>query len=89
MISCSEFLAEIGNYLDGELNPELRRELEAHLAHCRTCQVVVDTTRKTLKIVTESGEMDLSEALPEPLVAKIMDRVRAKPTGESDGGAGS
>lgn len=86
MISCSQFLAEMGNYLDGELSPELRRELVAHLAHCRTCQVVVDTTRKTLKIVTESGETDLSEALPESLVAKIMEKVRAKTGGGADGG---
>jgi anti-sigma factor RsiW len=34
MVSCNEFLAEFGNFLDGELNTELRRELEAHLAHC-------------------------------------------------------
>lgn len=84
MVSCSEFLAEFGNYMDGEAGADLRRELEAHLAHCRTCQVILDSTRKTLKIVTESGELDLSEPLPEPLVVKIMEKVRSRQSGDSD-----
>jgi anti-sigma factor RsiW len=87
MVSCNEFLAEFGNFLDGELNMELRRELEAHLAHCRTCQVIVDSTRKTLKIVTESGEFDFAETLPEPLVARIMNRVRANSSGKAGTGS--
>lgn len=78
MISCSQFLAELGDYLEGDLTAELRRELEVHLAQCNTCQVLVDSTRKTLKIVTESGELDLSETLPEPIVTKIMERIHAK-----------
>lgn len=79
MVSCAEFLAELGDYLDGYLTAELRRELEIHLAQCTTCQVIVDSTRKTLRIMTESGELDLSEALPEPIVARIMKRIGAKP----------
>jgi len=77
MVSCSEFLAELGAYLEGEASAELRRELERHLAHCVTCQVIADSTAKTLKIVTESGELDLSEELPERVVGQIMDRIRA------------
>jgi anti-sigma factor RsiW len=78
MISCSQFLAELGDYLEGDLTAELRRELEVHLAQCNTCQVLVDSTRKTLTIVTESGELDLSETLSESIVARIMKRIRAR-----------
>ncbi len=88
MVSCNEFLAELGNYLEGDVPAELRRELELHLAQCKTCQVIVDTTQKTLKLVTESGELDLSEALPQPVVAAIMKKIRAgkpePPRGDRD-----
>jgi hypothetical protein len=82
MFSCNEFLAEFGNYLEGDLATEMRRELEIHLDQCTSCQVIVDSTRKTLKIVTESGKHDLSMALPEPVVESIMERIRAKARGE-------
>lgn len=86
MLSCGQFLDEFGRYLDGDVGDDLRRELELHLAHCRTCQVLADSTGKTLRIVTEAGAIDLSESLPQPLVARIMERVeKAKP---DDAGSG-
>ena len=76
MLTCSDFLAELDAYLEGEAGADVRRELERHLAHCVSCQVIADSTAKTLKVVTESGEFDLSEELPENAVRKIMDRVK-------------
>lgn len=76
MVSCSEFLSELGAYLEGETPLEIRRELERHLAHCVTCQVIADSTAKTLKVVTESGEFDLSEELSQKVIDRIMERVR-------------
>jgi putative zinc finger protein len=76
MISCTDFIAGLGNYLEGDVAAEVRRQLESHLAHCRTCQVVYDSTRKTLQIVTESGSFDLPEAASKPIVAKVMDKIR-------------
>ena len=35
-----------------------------------------DSTRKTLRIVTDSGSFDLPETLSEPLVASVMAKVR-------------
>lgn len=76
MLSCSEFLSELTDYMEGQVPAEIRRQLEIHLSQCRTCQVIVDSTRKTVKIVTETGSVELAEPLPEPVVARIMARVR-------------
>ena len=80
MISCADFMAEIGNYLEGDVAAEVRLQLEHHLAHCQTCQVVVDSTRKTLKIVTDSGAFDLPEAAFKPITENIMARIRSQQT---------
>lgn len=77
MISCQDFITELGNLLDENVASEIRAQLEAHLAHCNTCQVLYDSTRKTLRIVTESGSFDYPEPIAEPLVTKVMDRIRA------------
>lgn len=76
MISCSDFLAQMGDYLEGEVADVVRIQIESHLAHCRTCQVIYDSSRKTVKIVTESGCFDLPEDVSRPLVSRVMERIR-------------
>jgi len=76
MISCQDFITELGNLLDDDVAVEVRESLQEHLAHCQTCQVLYDSTRKTLHIVTESGSFEYPDPIAEPLVTKIMDRIK-------------
>ena len=78
MYSCDEVMDELSNYLDDEVTAEIRREMEAHLAHCRTCQVLYDSARKTLRIVTDSSSFELPEVVSARLMSKIMAGVRSK-----------
>ena len=72
-----DFISELGNLLDEDIATEIREQLEAHLAHCNTCQVLYDSTRQTLHIVTETGSFEYPEPIAEPLVSKVMDRIRS------------
>ena len=76
MISCDEFLAEFGDYLENRISLEVRQQLELHLSQCRTCHVLYDSTRKTLKIVTESSSFELPQSVSEPIVDRIMAKLR-------------
>jgi anti-sigma factor RsiW len=78
LITCADFMAEIGNYLEGEVAAEVRLQLENHLAHCQTCHVVLDSARKTIKVVTESGSFDLPDAAAKAIAARIMARIRSE-----------
>jgi len=69
-------MTEMGNLLDGEVAAAVRLQLENHLSHCETCQVLYDSARKTLRIVTDSGSFDLPEAASRPIAEKIMARLR-------------
>lgn len=64
---------ELGDYLDGQVSAEVRRDLEEHLSRCRTCEVLVDSTRKTLRIVAENWSYEV----PAEVSAKILAKVRA------------
>jgi hypothetical protein len=77
LISCADFMAEIGNYLEGDVADEVRVQLEHHLSHCQTCTVLVDSSRKTLQIVTDTGTFDLPEATFRPIAERIMARIRS------------
>jgi anti-sigma factor RsiW len=76
MITCEEFLAEIGDYLENEVSPEVRKELELHLSQCRACHVLYDSTRKTIKIVTESSSFELPESVSDPIIDRVMAKLR-------------
>ncbi len=78
MISCTDFIAEIGNLLDNDVAGELRLHLEGHLAHCQTCQVIYDSARKTLQIVTDTGCFELPETAVKPMVDTVMAKIRAQ-----------
>jgi len=77
LITCADFMAEIGNYMEGDVADEVRHQLEHHLSHCQTCTVLVDSSRKTLKIVTDTGTFDLPDATFRPIAERIMARIRS------------
>jgi hypothetical protein len=80
MITCDEFLAEFGDYLSDRISPEVREQLNLHVSQCRTCQVLYDSTLKTLKIVTDSSSFDLPPDISEEIVDKVMSKIRASRT---------
>lgn len=55
MIDCNQIMAQLSDYLDGEVSAHTRQMVEVHLAKCRRCSLVYNTTRWTLRIITECG----------------------------------
>lgn len=78
MLTCDEFLAEFGDYVEDAASPEFRAMLEEHLHECKFCQVIVDSTRKTIRIVTDSASFTLAADKVEPIVKDVMARIRTK-----------
>jgi anti-sigma factor RsiW len=58
---CREFFNQLSEYIDGELAEPFCAELERHLAGCPDCQVVVDTTRKTVTLYRRFGQAELPQ----------------------------
>jgi hypothetical protein len=77
MITCEEFLAEFGDYLENHVSLEIRQELELHLSQCRACQVLCDSSRKTIKIVTESSSFELPQSVSDPIIERVMTKLRS------------
>ena len=75
-LACQDVQAEISNYLEDDLSPDTRRALEAHLGTCRTCRILIDSMRKTIRLVTDSGSVELPLERSSPLVGRIMTLVR-------------
>ena len=88
MVSCQQVIELLSNYLEDQATVQLRQEIEKHLAHCSTCSVLYDSTRKTLKIVTEARSFELPSGLSRRITERIMERVRSRGSGgDPDGSA--
>ena len=76
MITCEEFFAEFADYLENQVTLEVRQELELHLSQCRACHVLYDSTRKTIKIVSESDSFELPQKVFNPIIDRVMAKLR-------------
>ena len=76
MITCDEFFAEFGDYLENRVPPEVRQELELHLSQCRACHVLYDSTRKTVRIVTDSNSFELPREIADSITDRVMAKIR-------------
>jgi anti-sigma factor RsiW len=70
-ISCLEVWREISNYIDDEVDAELRARMEAHFKVCAHCLAVLDGTRNVVKLVTDGVEYSMPERFSERLYDKI------------------
>jgi len=80
MITCEEFFAEFGDYLENRVPPEVRQELELHLSQCRACHVLYDSTSKTVKIVTDSSSFELPKDVADSITDSVMAKIRKQST---------
>jgi predicted anti-sigma-YlaC factor YlaD len=80
VITCEEFFAEFGDYLENQASPEVRQELELHLSQCRACHVLYDSTRKTIRIVSESNSFELPQNIFDPIIDRVMAKLRTDPS---------
>lgn len=60
---CHELLGQLSDYVDGALDPELCRALEAHMAGCDNCRTVVDTLSETIHLYRALPPATVSAAL--------------------------
>jgi anti-sigma factor RsiW len=71
-VTCSEFLAELDDYIDASVSAALRADLEEHLKGCEHCEITLITTRKTIEIYRTHELYELPESLRARLHAAIM-----------------
>jgi hypothetical protein len=75
-VKCSDFLKELTDYLDNDMDSRSRSELEEHLRWCHNCYVVCNTTKSTIEIYRGSELYELPEELRGRLQAAILARCK-------------
>lgn len=71
-IDCRQILRELSDYLDADLPPELRLQIERHLKECDHCTAVYDGMRNVVRLLGDEKVIELPEGLSERLYKRIV-----------------
>lgn len=78
VLNCRHVWDQISDYIDGSVAPELREAIEEHLAHCRHCAAVLDSTRNILVLVADDRTFELPIGYSERLHARLQAAIVAR-----------
>jgi anti-sigma factor RsiW len=70
-ISCQDVWKEISNYVDNDVDPDLRARMEAHFKICAHCTAVVDGTKNVVKLIADGVEFEIPEGFSKRLYERI------------------
>ena len=71
-LTCSDVLADLSNYLDGELTPARKAAVEAHVAGCSVCAQFGARFGRMLQ------EVRARMVVPEPVPDDVLERLNVK-----------
>ena len=73
-MNCTDFLAKLTDYFDGQIEADLLTEVKQHLGTCHHCEVVVDTTRKTIDVYRHQQPYEFPQDLADRMRHAVMKR---------------
>jgi len=73
-ISCIEVWREVSNFVDGEVDGELRARMEAHFKGCAHCTAILDGMKNVVKLVGDGVEYEMPAGFSSRLQSKIKNK---------------
>src|ERR1700691_4005389 len=74
VVSCEEVWREVSNYLDGEVEPDLRVAIQKHIRGCRHCTAVVDGTRNVLQLYGDERMLEVPVGFGHRLQQRLLEQ---------------
>ena len=79
---CRELFAQLSEYLDEELTPEARREMEEHLCDCPPCVEFLGSLRRSIDLCRQfepgGSPQPLSREAKQPILAAFQRMLAAR-----------
>jgi predicted anti-sigma-YlaC factor YlaD len=71
-VDCYQVRTELSNYLEADLPPQLRLQIEKHLKNCGHCAAVYDGVRNLVRLMGDERMIELPEGFSERLYRRVM-----------------
>jgi anti-sigma factor (TIGR02949 family) len=70
-IDCKHVWQHISSYIDGDVDAELRAEIDRHLEHCEICSAVLDSTRNVVVLMADQRVFEIPAGYSERLHRRL------------------
>jgi predicted anti-sigma-YlaC factor YlaD len=70
-VDCTEVMEQLSEYLDADVQAELRKAVDEHLHACHDCSYYVDTVRKTVVLFQAELRIEVPMKATERLHAAL------------------
>ena len=70
-LDCKHVWTQVSEYIDGSVTAEMREAIERHLANCRHCSAVYDSTRNILVLVGDERTFEVPAGFGERLHTRL------------------
>jgi predicted anti-sigma-YlaC factor YlaD len=73
-IDCYEVRRELVNYMEDDIEAELRARIDAHLQNCHHCTAVYDGVRNVVALLGNQQSIDLPGGFSQRLYKRLISR---------------
>ncbi len=70
-IDCNHVWEHISAYIDGEIDPQLRADIDRHMEHCDICSAVMDSTRNVVVLIGDGRVFEIPAGYSERLHQRL------------------
>jgi anti-sigma factor RsiW len=85
VLDCKHVWQQISNYIEGDIAPSMLRDMEIHLAHCRHCAAILDSTRNIIYLIADERTFTLPVGFSQRLRARLeREFAKSAPVGSQD-----
>ena len=77
-ISCIEVWRELSNYIDHDLDTDLRARIAYHLKNCKHCTAVFEGASNTVRLLADDRAFELPGGFSQRLQQRIRKEVGGK-----------
>ena len=78
VVKCEDVWREISNYIEGDLDPALKRAMEEHFAQCRHCESVREGMRNVIDLYGDKTMFAVPPGFYPRLHGRLADHVEGK-----------
>jgi putative zinc finger protein len=77
-IDCVEVWRHISDYLEGEVDAELRGSMASHFKDCAHCSAILDGTRNVVQLVGDGKAFEISARASQKFYKKLNDHLASR-----------
>ena len=84
-ISCFEVWRRISDFVEGDVEPDLKQRLEFHFGRCKHCKALLDGTRNVITLIGDEEAFDIPSGASERITSALLRRIEEDSRDERTG----